>query len=318
MCTSSDHYGFEDKQRRDRSLTTDDLEKRADKGPLLTTALALFGPDSWLDLAMRYPDLYSHKNRTSINCVEFAPLGRILSETTGSLAHYTTSYYGGKNGCISDSMPHEYEKGSTKELYNAKLIGKWLYNFRVLDGKKDVDTMMAYAFTIAAYLSNMAWISEGGPQHQGRYLVYYDLGADSQKPSISLAGIIVVSAIMGLDLLGLLATAIYASWFPRWTELLDAFSMLRLGSSISAHVPLKVSVNDDEVQVLDELPGWVGSDSNGPGGKQGEHAIELGGPGRLQKKTAYEAYDGKTARKRARKSELKWKKRQKWEQIFSV
>ena len=134
--------------------------------------------------------------------------------------------------------------------------------------------------------------------------MHYDLGADSQKPSISLAGIIVVSIFIGLDLLGLLATAVYASWFPRWTELLDAFSMLRLGSSISAHVPLKVSVADDEVEILDDLPGWVGSDANTPEDQQAGHAIELGGPGHLQTKADYEAYDGKTARKRAEELKL--------------
>lgn len=109
--------------------------------------------------------------------------------------------------------------------------------------------------------------------------MHYDLGADSQKPTISLAGIIVVSIFISLDLPGLLATAIYASWFPRWTELLDAFSMLRLGSLVSAHVPLKISVADDEIEVLDELPGWVGSDTNAPEGEQGGHAIELGDQG---------------------------------------
>lgn len=89
--------------------------------------------------------------------------------------------------------------------------------------------------------------------------------------------------------------------------------MLRLGSSVSAHVPLKISVADDEIEVLDELPGRVGSDTNAPEGEQGGHAIELGGPGSLQRKTVYEAYDGKTARKRARKLKLNEKRGQKRE-----
>lgn len=55
--------------------------------------------------------------------------------------------------------------------------------------------------------------------------------------------------------------------------------MLRLGSLVSAHVPLKISVADDEIEVLDELPGWVGSDTNAPEGEQGGHAIELGDQG---------------------------------------
>lgn len=90
------------------------------------------------------------------------------------------------------------------------------------------------------------------------FSVVYDMGADSKKPTISLAGIIIMSILIGLDLLGLLATALYASWFPRWRESLDASSMMRLGSSIGDPIPLEVSADDDEVRVLDELPGWMG------------------------------------------------------------
>lgn len=107
-----------------------------------------------------------------------------------------------------------------------------------------------------------------------------------------------VSVLIGLDLLGLLATAVYASWFPRWTGSLDAFSLLRLGSLIGERVPLKVSVNEDEVRVLDKLPGWMGNDA--PEGEEVGH-IGLGGLGRLRTKTAYEAYGWKKAsRGRAR------------------
>lgn len=83
---------------------------------------------------------------------------------------------------------------------------------------------------------------------------------EERAPNVTLAGTIVVYILIGFNLLGLLATAIYATWFPHWTGSLDTFNMLRLGSSISEHVPLKVSVNDDGVHVLDELPGWLGED----------------------------------------------------------
>ena len=80
---------------------------------------------------------------------------------------------------------------------------------------------------------------------------------------LSPAGIAVVSILIVFNLLRLLVTAIYASRFPRWTALLDAFTLLRLGGPIREHVPLKVSVDDDNVRALDELPGWVGSEPRG-------------------------------------------------------
>lgn len=89
-------------------------------------------------------------------------------------------------------------------------------------------------------------------------VVYLQHCTGERAPNVTLAGIIVVSIVIGFNLRGLLAKAIYVTWFPHWTGSLDAFNMLRLGSSISEHVPFKVSINDDGVHVLDELPGVVG------------------------------------------------------------
>ncbi|KAI9923768.1 hypothetical protein MW887_008396 [Aspergillus wentii] len=266
------------------------LELVLNKGPLLTTALALFGPNSWIDLVNRYSDLYEHREipgaNSSFLCGDVAPLGRILAfNTIGSIAGdlYSTDI----NICVHPQAPD-----GKKWWVSVLRAGSWLSNFRTANvaGPAGSDAVaagnqyFANAFTVAAYLANMAWISEGFP-NRNSLTVEYDMGADSQKPSISLTGIIVVSILIGLDLLGLLATAVYASWFPRWTGSLDAFSLLRLGSSISQSVPLKVSV-DDEVRVLDELPGWVGDDA------QDEEIgrIAFGGSRRLRTKMQYESY----------------------------
>lgn len=67
-------------------LSIEDIELVRNKGPLLTTALALFGPNSWLDLANRYPEIYAHRNVSYDNytkfCIDMAPLSRILSSRT--------------------------------------------------------------------------------------------------------------------------------------------------------------------------------------------------------------------------------------------
>ena len=117
---------------------------------------------------MRYPDLYNHRNDTSddhpaisLNCVEFSPLGRILGEVAPSSWKYNAPYYQSMDRCIHNWMPSSYEDENEKKIYNARLIGKWLYGFRVLDGKKDADIKMADTFTIAAYLANMAWVTGG-------------------------------------------------------------------------------------------------------------------------------------------------------------
>lgn len=284
----------------------EDIELVRNKGPLLTTALALFGPNSWLDLANRYPDIYTHRNVSYDNytkfCIDLAPLSRILSSRTlnTGVGDGTFQFPGYDiNSCIIPSDPGE------KEVSSAVIVGSWLNNFRLsvsktnnADLENDPVTARAdleNAFTIAAYLANMAWIS-GGSYLGNSLTVNYDIGVDTQKPAISLAGLIILSVLVGLDLVGLLATAIYASWHPRWTDSLDAFSMLRLGSSISERVPLKIALRNDHACVLDEIPGWVGVDDgleeSDP--RRGHvECIALGGSGRLRSGKLYDAYEEK-------------------------
>lgn len=77
---SSNHYRLS----REDSVppVTNDLEQVSNKGPLLTTALALFGNNSWLETLARSPGLYDRANISRVAddvCVDLAPLGRIFA-----------------------------------------------------------------------------------------------------------------------------------------------------------------------------------------------------------------------------------------------
>ena len=270
------------------------IESVSNKGPLLTSTLAMFGPNSWIDLVRRYPDLYGNRTintqQSDSICLDLAPLTRILNRwtTVNSAFAIKSSAFVEFTKCIT------IESLSTKEAserYTYEIAAKWLSNFRARsrpgEGLKEAESthdILSNAFTASAYLANMAWIS-----HKDSFncslSVMYDMGADSKKPTISLAGIIIMSILIGLDLLGLLATALYASWFLRWTGPLNAFSMMRLGSSIGDRIPLKTSADDDEVRVLDELPGWMGVE-----GDKSSGLVMLGGTAPLRTKWRYEAY----------------------------
>ncbi|KAJ6123590.1 hypothetical protein N7471_010907 [Penicillium samsonianum] len=66
-------------------------------------------------------------------------------------------------------------------------------------------------------------------------------------------------------------------------------------------------LSDDEVNVLDALPGWVGHALDDcQGGKVG--SVELGGPRPLRMDTVYEAYDGSAVRSRKPQSRTKNRK----------
>ncbi|PWY93017.1 hypothetical protein BO94DRAFT_622225 [Aspergillus sclerotioniger CBS 115572] len=224
------------------------LELIRNKGPLLTTALALFGPNSWLDLVNRYSDLYEHHNLTnSTICIDTAPLSRILNLNTLTTTNPSSSLFqiNPINTCINPTSPNPTQN-QPEGLTNTLLASSWLYNFLTPTASNDPThiytlrndttstTGTAYlsnAFTIAAYLSHMAWISEGN-SISNTLTVAFDMGADSQKPATSRTGMVLVSVLIGVDLVGLVGTAAYASWFPRWTGALDAFSLLRMGGKL--------------------------------------------------------------------------------------
>lgn len=82
-----------------------------------------------------------------------------------------------------------------------------------------------------------------------------------QKLDISLAGILVISVLILIQLIGLLALAVYPSSRPTWTESLDSFAVLRLGAAMANELPLISSVEAKDLAVLDEKEGWIGEES---------------------------------------------------------
>lgn len=117
-------------------------------------------------------------------------------------------------------------------------------------------------------------------------------------PEFSLAGLIAISVLLGLYLLGLWTLAIYAC-IPAWTPALDSFAILRIGARLGDHIPLKLSYKPREIAMLDHLPGWVGEDVDNDTAED-----ELGRPARLavsserrlRSRQLYECYPGEMGR----------------------
>ncbi|KAK2593473.1 hypothetical protein QQS21_008846 [Conoideocrella luteorostrata] len=76
---------------------------------------------------------------------------------------------------------------------------------------------------------------------------------------MSLPGMIFISVLLCMDLVFLLALAVYSALTPRWTARLDAFAMMRIGASIGQEqLPLRIAHKMNHVKMLDRLPGWMG------------------------------------------------------------
>ncbi|KAJ7649115.1 hypothetical protein DFH06DRAFT_996603 [Mycena polygramma] len=263
---------------------TQNLEYNVNKGPLLQTALALFGLGSFIDVRARGLASNSFMDNTTAvelyrtsqcagNMVPFLPLLRdqIGHEQVGNPI----------DGCARQLSPDPAESARLETLY---YLSAFVYN--TYDGW--AGERITNAFGAAAFLANQAWFLGA---FDGQLMVSYDMGADMQVPVLALRGIVVVSAVLGLFLVVLLGGAVYAWRTPTWTRTLDAFAMLRIGAAVGA--PLRSTARDSDeaeddsrlllfprngaagVAALDQTPGWVG-DASRSEGEDGVGQLALG------------------------------------------
>ncbi|KAJ5461725.1 uncharacterized protein N7458_003277 [Penicillium daleae] len=214
------------------------------KGPLLTTALALFGPGSFLDTffaslnviqsSLQDEDIdYSYSETV---CVELAPLMNLF--------YSSRAYFSPQDTCVSI-----YTNTDSYYYNNAHyFVANWLYLMYRSAGN------FPNIFTTAAFLSNKQWVESMQPT----FAIYQDPGLEMEIPDISLAGVIVVSIFLGPYLVLLLALAWYGSRAPRWTHRLDSFAMLRIGAAVGEGIfPMLITHKTEDIKELDEIPGVI-------------------------------------------------------------
>ncbi|OKL61784.1 hypothetical protein UA08_02219 [Talaromyces atroroseus] len=234
-------------------------------GPLATIAVALFGPGSWFD------------NQQSLFASEY---GGNYENETGWRAYLDRSTRTELLPLYPLIGPNE---DKIMDLLADSPLMDWLETF--ISG--GANSTFAETLTRASYLASKALFETI------RSTIAYGVASSTVEsafmPSISLAGIIVVSALMGLYMIPLLAMALYAGFSESWTHTLDSFVMLRMGAAIGQKdLPLQIGKRTGKIKVLDQLPGVV-RDVSGPDDKVRQLALGLGGS-RLQSKVRYLAY----------------------------
>lgn len=265
---------------------TEKLIHYGNKGPLLSTALALFGEGSLVDAQHTNLAAYADSDVPYIGCIGTFPFVSLLDQT-GNLNDPTPF-----RPCLSSDIETYGYVGAVaekNEILIQSLIATYFFLFtgKYSYGPIDVtDTLLENAFASSAFLANDAMMMDPGlsPSRE----VNYVLGVDMQIPSISRAGIIFVSILLGLDILCLFAMAIYSAWIPRWTVSLDSFAMMRIGASISEKVPLLATNHSERIKTLDETPGWIGNQAEGLD-KKGQ--LCLGGVRPLKETQYYAGYE---------------------------
>lgn len=268
------------------------------RGPLLNIVLVLFIERSYLDLSRTVPATYHLYDKPGKiledsytggeGCVDILPMIKLLhGEKAGDPVSLTLDPCVASGGVEDSSPPRlgaEYLWLFAGEHEPFGPGGFW---------RSPSSRQIENAFTAAAFLAVDEWM-----QQTQRYGVPYsswslnwDMGVDQQIPSISHAGKILVSFLLGIYLFCILALSLYIAWKPRWTNQLDSFAMMRIGSSQTGQFPLKLVDNPDDVRALDKLPGWIGSTRGGKiDNTEYAYSLDLGGKESLKRKRKYHSY----------------------------
>lgn len=219
------------------------------KGPLLTTALALFGPGSFLNtfmseydqlrLDMAASDVTRSARDDNTFCMEVAPLTNVIS----SLGYY---YRYSTDTCIKARLSATGRYYSSDNSHD--IVQNWLVS---LFYSSD---LIANAMDVAAFLANKRFIEA----QSASYTIFQDLGSEMTFPKSSVAGLAVASVFLGLYVLMLLALSFYGFQYPRWASQLDSWAMLRSGAAYGNSLfPMLVSYNSRDVKELDDIPGVI-------------------------------------------------------------
>ena len=133
-----------------------------------------------------------------------------------------------------------------------RALTSWMPNF----GDKDIATA---ALTLATYATGNAITNIGPIGDSKGYFISTSPGTSIQKPTIAIAGVVVVSLLLAIQITGLAQSAVCASRRATWTASLDSFAMLRLGAAIGREdMPAVSALEAKDAKILDERKGLVG------------------------------------------------------------
>lgn len=138
---------------------------------------------------------------------------------------------------------------------------------------------------VAIFKANEAWLTQTADAtwFTTARAIYTSPGSPVFRPAKTLAGTIIISTLIGLQVIGLLVLAWYIYTVPTWTTQIDAFAVARLAKTLPDHVlPPLGPVTEEDLEKLRKADGLIGvaddsskaknSSSDVPAVQVGDHA----------------------------------------------
>jgi len=255
-------------------------------GPFLSGIMANFGPNTFFTTAAANSNATSSSTTLSLCAQLRYPFTSIANQY-----HFSESGGSFSTGWMPRSARLRCDHSESADDPVPSLLQAlmaWLPNFG------DHDNAIA-AFTLATYAAANAILNVGPVQLTDGYFLSTSLGTPIQRPDITFTGMVVVSILLAVQIIGLTLLAVYASRKVTWTAALDSWAMLRLGAEIGrGNLPALSAFKAKRAGVLDAQKGWVGDLD--VGGREGEAELRelgLGGEERVRGGTLYRIVKGK-------------------------
>ncbi|KAK0658726.1 hypothetical protein QBC41DRAFT_287500 [Cercophora samala] len=214
-------------------------------GPLSISAQALFGPGSFFHEARR---LSIDSNATWWNAY------RTMCTGTGIpfFEEWSLMYRGSCSGAGADGEFLD-ERRAAEEV---RRLLRASFNQLLAGSPTEIDTAVSFANEAVLTI----WPGSSLAPSLVRP-IYYNPKAETVKPRITggIAGIAVVSVLLGLQVLGIILLTLYVYSSPTWTETLDSLAIIRIAHQLGgdaepiSKMPLRPVGGEKDKEVLEQL-----------------------------------------------------------------
>ena len=187
-------------------------------------------------------------------------------------------YWEGWQGYCYNISRNAYQQG-TKDMDGMllEMLSSWIFNFRVPESAR-------LALSAGMFLANEALLTQTAQatsQLGNARPIFSSPGLTLAKPQKSLASTIVISCLLGMELLALayLAWCIYR--VPTWTQSFDALSVATMAarSTDKDLLPVLGQVNAKDLKLLERSTGIVGvAENNEDAGESTDVTEKSSGP----------------------------------------
>ncbi|ROV93674.1 hypothetical protein VPNG_08857 [Cytospora leucostoma] len=223
-------------------------------GPLMLSTLAMFGNNSWWYAAQN-----TSSDEAIFRGIEYiCQTGNIPFTTLGATREESNLYFNGDptETCQLRFWSQPESSEGYAEALRTILYG-WLLRF-------NNTKQAAAALGTATYFANEAVLTASADTNWGQYAkqIYASDGSEIFPPYHSLAGLIVISIFVFIQLAALIYLEMYILSTPVWTDTLNSFAMARIGADMERRRlagvgPLRYA-GEEDLAVLKGTDGLIG------------------------------------------------------------